>query len=63
MEHLGDVGQVEARLVRWETVLISAQDKWALKSFWEQPMKLLGDVGQVDVCFGTFGDSVILDAR
>jgi hypothetical protein len=63
MEHLGDVGQVEARLVRWETVLISAQDKWALKSFWEQPMKLLGDVGQVEVRCGIFGDSLILDAR
>jgi hypothetical protein len=27
------------------------------------PMELLGDVGQVEAQFGSFGDSVNLDAR
>jgi hypothetical protein len=35
----------------------------ALKSFWAHPMELLDDVGQVEAHFGTFGDSVKLDAR
>ena len=33
------------------------------KSFWAHPMVLLGDVGQVEACFGPLGDSVNLDAR
>jgi hypothetical protein len=36
---------------------------WALKSFQAHLMELLGDVGQVEARFGTFGDSVNLDAR
>jgi hypothetical protein len=35
----------------------------ALKSFWAHLMELVGDVGQVEACFGTFGDSVHLDVR
>jgi hypothetical protein len=33
------------------------------KSFYTQPMKLLGDVGHVESHFGPFGDSANLDAR
>jgi hypothetical protein len=58
-------------LVRLEIVLILAQDRcmfvpnvpWALKSFWAHPIELLGNVGQVEAHFGTFHDSVNLDAR
>jgi hypothetical protein len=34
----------------------------AWKSIWAHPMVLLGDVGQVEACFGPFGDSVNLSA-
>jgi hypothetical protein len=34
---------------------------WVWKSFWAHPMVLLGDVGQVEDCFGPFGDSVTQD--
>jgi hypothetical protein len=33
------------------------------KSFWANPMVLLGDVGQVEARFGPFGDSVNLSGR
>jgi hypothetical protein len=33
----------------------------AWKSIWAQPMVHLRDVGQVEACFGPFGDSVNLD--
>jgi hypothetical protein len=33
------------------------------KSFLAHLMVLLGDIGQVEPCFGPFGDSVILSAR
>jgi hypothetical protein len=33
------------------------------KSFWTHPMKLLGDVGHVESCFGPFGDSVGVSSR
>jgi hypothetical protein len=36
---------------------------WALKSFWAHLMELLGDMGQVEARFDTFGDSVNLNAR
>jgi hypothetical protein len=56
-------------LVRLKIVLISAQDRcrfapvvpWALKSFWAHLMELLGDVGQMQAQFGSFGDSVSLN--
>jgi hypothetical protein len=56
--------------VRLEIVLISALDStwfgsnvpWAWKSFWAHPMLLLGDVCQVEVHFGLFGDSINLGA-
>jgi hypothetical protein len=35
----------------------------AQKSFCAHPMERLGDVGQVDVHFGLFGDSLNLGAR
>jgi hypothetical protein len=35
----------------------------AQKSFWLHSMDLLGDVGQMESCFGPFGDSVNLHAR
>jgi hypothetical protein len=55
----------------FETVLISMQDRcmvcadvpWASKSFWGYPIKLAGDVGQVEAHFGLFGDSVNLRVR
>ena len=51
---------------RLETVLVSVQDGCmvcarctiAYKSFWTQPMELLGDVGHVEYRFFPFGDSV-----
>jgi hypothetical protein len=54
-----------------DIVLISAQDwerfapnaPWAWKSFWENPMVLLRDVGQVEAHLDLFGDSVNLGAR
>jgi hypothetical protein len=57
--------------IRLDIVLVSAQDMCtvcaecttAQKSVWAHPMVLLGDVGQVKVHFGPFGDSVNLDAR
>ena len=35
----------------------------AWKSFWAQPLELLGEVGQTEARFGPFGDSVKHDAR
>jgi hypothetical protein len=35
----------------------------ALKYFWAHLMELLGDFGQVEAHFDTFGDNVNLDAR
>jgi hypothetical protein len=35
----------------------------AKKLFWMQPMELLDDEAQVEVCFGPFGDCANLDAR
>jgi hypothetical protein len=35
----------------------------ALKSFWAHPMEPLGDKGQVEARFDTFGDSVNVDTR
>jgi hypothetical protein len=57
--------------VHLEIVLISALDRcmvcaegtMARKSFLAHPMVLLGDVCQVEVPFGLFGDSVNLGAR
>jgi hypothetical protein len=33
----------------------------AQKSFWTNPMVLLGDEAQLEACFGPFGDSANLD--
>ena len=52
--------------VRFEIVLVLAQDRCmvapnvprARKSFWAQPIILLGTIGQEEACFGPFGDSV-----
>jgi hypothetical protein len=57
--------------VRLKIALMSVQDRCmvstecttAWKSFWAQPMVLLGDVCQVEACFGPFGDSVSLGYR
>jgi hypothetical protein len=54
-----------------EIVLISMHDRCTVgaehaigsKFVLGNPMELLGDVGQVEACFDTFGDSVNLDAR
>jgi hypothetical protein len=37
------------------------QQAW--KSFWAQPVEVLGDVGQMKAHFSLFGDSINLDAR
>ena len=58
-------------LVRFEIVLISAQHRytyvlnvpWAWKSFWAQPMVLLGVVSLVEARVSPFGGSVSLSAR
>ena len=58
-------------LVRLEIVLISAQHRytyvlnvpWAWKSFWAQPMVLLGIVSHVEARVCPFGGSVGLNAR
>jgi hypothetical protein len=52
-------------------VLISTQDRrsdWdehtmATNSFWVYPMELLGNMGQMEACFGPFGNCVNLDSR
>jgi hypothetical protein len=52
-------------------VLVSAQDRCIVcteraigsEIILTHPMVLLGDVGQVEVRFGPFGDSVNLDER
>jgi hypothetical protein len=36
---------------------------WAWKSFWAHHMELLGNVGEKEVCFGSFVGSVNLDTR
>jgi hypothetical protein len=36
---------------------------WAWKSFWPQPLDLLGGVGRMEAGFGLFGDSINLDTR
>jgi hypothetical protein len=36
---------------------------YAQKSFWTNPMELLGDKAQVDARFGPFGDNANLDVR
>ena len=54
-----------------EIVVISAQHRymyvlnvpWAWKSFWAQPILLLGVVSLVEAHVGPFGGSVILSAR
>jgi hypothetical protein len=35
----------------------------AQKSFWKQPMVLLGDEAQMEAHFGLFGDSANLETR
>ena len=58
-------------LIRLETVLVSVQDgctvcakhTMAQKSFWTHLMVLLGEEAQVEVCFGSFGDSANLETR
>ena len=56
MELLRDVGHVESRFIRLETVLVSLHDRctvcakhtMAQKSFLAHPMVLLGDEAQVE---------------
>ena len=57
--------------VRLQIVLISGQHRytyvlnvpWAWKSFWAQPMVLLGVVSLVEARVGPFGGSVSFSAR
>jgi hypothetical protein len=56
-------------LVMWNLILIQIGARsapnipWAQKSFWTDPMVLLGDVTQVDARFGPSGDNANLDTR
>ena len=71
MELQGDVGRVESRSVRLETVFVWVQDrctvctKHAIGSeiILDTPMVLQGDETQVEACFGPCVDSANLDAR
>ena len=57
-------------LVYLEIVLILTQDRCTIcaehtigsKIIWTHPMEPLIDVGQVESCFGAFGDSVSVGA-
>jgi hypothetical protein len=66
------MGQVEARFGLLEMVLISESDRCLVcaKSttsmeifFWLHSMDLVGDAGQMEAHFGSFGDNVNLHAR
>ena len=67
---LGDEAQVKARSI-WKSCKSSckivaqfASDvPWAQKSFWTQPMELIGELGHVKSRFFSFGDSVSVGAR
>ena len=58
-------------LVRLEIVLVSVQDRYTVCAkhtigsdvIFMHLMVLLGDVAQVEACFGPFGDSANLDSR
>jgi hypothetical protein len=58
-------------LVRLQIVLVLAQDRCTIcaertigsEIILTHPMVLLGDVGQVEACFGLFRDSVNLSTR
>ena len=71
MVPLGDEAQVEARFGLSDMVLTLTQIGARLasnvpldqKSFWTDPMELLGDVGREESRFFLFGDSVSVDAR
>ena len=68
MELLGDVGHVESRSIRLETMLVSVQGlpqtyHRLRKSFWTHSMVALGEEAQVEARFGPFGGSANLDAR
>ena len=68
---LGDEAEVELISIRLEIVLILTQTgamfapnvPLAQKSFWTQPMVLLGDQAEVEAHFDLFGDSANLDSR
>ena len=68
---LGDEAQVEARFGLSDMVLTMTQDRCTAsvkhtldqKSFWMDPMELLGDVGHLESLFFPFGDSVSVGAR
>ena len=71
MELLGDVGHVESRFGRFETVLVSVQDRCtvcakrtiASETVLDALMVFLGDEAHVQARFGLFRDSAILDTR
>jgi hypothetical protein len=57
--------------IHLETVLILAPDRWTvcaecstgMEIFLDNPIDLLGDVGQMEACFGLFEDSINLDTK
>jgi hypothetical protein len=57
--------------IHFEIVVVSVQDSCricakrtiGIEIVLDAPMVLLGDVAQVDACFGMFGDCANLDAR
>ena len=50
-------------MLRQGRCTVCAKLQQARKSFWKHPMELLGDVAQVESCFGPFGDSFSISAR
>jgi hypothetical protein len=68
---LGDAAQVDAHFDPSDIVLILMQIgaqhalniPQAQKSFWTQPIELLGDKGHVQSHFNPFGDGVSISAR
>jgi hypothetical protein len=57
---LGDEGQVEAHFSLFRFAP-NVPRSWKL--IWAHSMVLLGDVGQVDACFGPLIDIVNIDVR
>ena len=71
MELLGDKVKWKFISVHLEIVSILRQDRCKVcaertigsKIIWTHPMEQLSHVGQVESCFGPFGDSVSVGAR
>jgi hypothetical protein len=54
---------LEIELILTQDGMVCAEHTIARKSFWTNPMELLGDVGYVEPNFVPFRDSVSVGAR